>query len=61
MARSALQAALREQKACGSNLKAEIEDLASKGILPSIMKEWSDELRFLGNEIRSPPNWPAWT
>ena len=54
MARSALQGALREQKACGSNLKAEIEDLASKGILPSIMKEWSDELRFLGNESAHP-------
>jgi hypothetical protein len=54
MARSALQAALRERRACGSSLKAEIEDLANKGILPSVMKEWSDELRFLGNESAHP-------
>ena len=54
MARSALQVALRNQKAKGSNLKEEIEDLTSKGILPSIMKEWSNEVRELGNESAHP-------
>ena len=34
MARSALQAALRDHQAQGRSLKQEIDDLASKGILP---------------------------
>jgi len=60
MARSALQVALRGQKAKGATLKKEIEDLASKGILPPIMKEWSDEVRELGNESAHPaPGQPA--
>jgi len=54
MARSSLQAALRNYKAKGKNLKQEIEDLASKGILPPIMKEWSDNVRELGNESAHP-------
>jgi len=60
MARSALQVDLRGQKAKGATLKKEIEDLASKGILPPIMKEWSDEVRELGNESAHPaPGQPA--
>src|SRR5437879_3935099 len=39
MARSAMQAALRSFDAKGANLKQEIEDLASKGLLPPIMKD----------------------
>jgi hypothetical protein len=54
MARSALQVALRDQKASGANLKLEIEDLAAKGVLPPIMKEWSDSVRELGNESAHP-------
>jgi len=54
MARSALQVALRDQKAQGKTLKKEVEDLASKGILPPIMKEWSDNVRELGNESAHP-------
>lgn len=54
MARSALQAALRNQQAKGKNLKEEIDDLLHKGILPKVMKEWSDELRLLGNESAHP-------
>lgn len=54
MARSALQAALRNQQAEGGNLKEEIDDLLQKGILPKIMKEWSDEIRLLGNESAHP-------
>jgi hypothetical protein len=55
MARSALQAALRDYKAKGKNLKQEIDDLANKGILPPIMKEWSDQIRELGN-VSAHPN-----
>lgn len=54
MARSALQLALREQKAKGSNLQQEIDDLASKSILPQIIKDWSNEVRELGNETAHP-------
>jgi len=54
MARSALQVALRDQKAQGENLKQEIADLAGKGILPPIMREWSDHVRELGNDSAHP-------
>jgi hypothetical protein len=54
MARSALQASLREQKAAGANLKQEIADLASRGLLPPLIKEWSDTLRELGNDSAHP-------
>lgn len=55
MARSALQLVLRDNKASGKSLKDEIEDLASKGILPPVMKDWANELRQLGN-ISAHPN-----
>jgi hypothetical protein len=54
MARSAMQVALRDQGANGANLKQEIDALASRGALPSLMKEWSHELRELGNESAHP-------
>lgn len=54
MLRSALQVCLRLNGAKGKNLSEEIIDLASKGVLPPIMKEWSDELRFLGNDSAHP-------
>lgn len=54
MARSALQLALRDQKATGRSLKQEIDDLAGKGILPPIMKDWSDHVRDLGNDSAHP-------
>ncbi len=54
MARSALQSALREHKAEGRTLKKEINDLASKGILPPLMKDWSDNVRELGNDTAHP-------
>lgn len=54
MARSALQIALRNNQAQGKTLKQEIEDLAAKGVLPSIMKEWSEQVRELGNESAHP-------
>ncbi len=54
MARSSLQIALRNNNAEGSTLKQEINDLAAKGILPPIMKEWADNVRELGNESAHP-------
>ena len=54
MARSAIQLVARYQKAEGANLKQQIDDLAAKGILPPIMKEWSHEVRELGNENAHP-------
>lgn len=54
MARSALQAALRTSDASGSSLKAEIQSLAAKGILPPIIKEWADVCRELGNTTAHP-------
>ena len=54
MARSALQASLREQKAEGKTLKQEIDNLANRGILPPLMKDWSNNVRELGNESAHP-------
>jgi len=54
MARSALQLALREQGATGRTLYDEIDDLANKGTLPSIMREWAHEVRGLGNDSAHP-------
>ena len=54
MARSALQAALRDCGAKGNNLKQEIDDLAGKGLVPPVMQEWAHELRELGNESAHP-------
>lgn len=54
MARSSLQAALRQQNASGPNLAAEINSLAEKGIIPPIMKEWAHSLRLDGNESAHP-------
>ena len=54
MARSALQIALRNQGAKGRTFKDEIEDLTLKKILPPIMKDWSGEVRELGNDVAHP-------
>lgn len=50
MARTAMQAALREQQAKGKNLIDEINDLAEQGILPPLMVDWANEVRVLGNK-----------
>ena len=50
MARGALQLIVRYQKAAGANLKQEIDDLAAKGLLPPIVKEWAHEVRVVSNE-----------
>ena len=60
MARSALQITLRNHGAQGKTLKQEIESLAQKAVLPPIMKEWSDQIRELGNDSAHPqPGQPA--
>jgi hypothetical protein len=50
MARSAVQLIARAHRAKGKNLKEEIDDLAMKGLILPIMKEWAHEVRELGNE-----------
>ena len=54
MARSALQLALREKGASGRTLFGEIDDLASKGVLPPVMQEWAHGVRELGNDSAHP-------
>lgn len=54
MARSALQLTLRDHEAEGRNLKQEIEHLAGQGVLPPTMKDWSDNVRELGNDSAHP-------
>ena len=51
MARSALQAAMREQGAKGKTLKDEIDDLAN---IPTPLKDWAHELRDGGNLVAHP-------
>jgi len=63
MARSALQFALRDRGAIPAKLYKEIEELADKGILHPLMKDWSHEVRELGNdsahpELNAPPTDP---
>jgi Domain of unknown function (DUF4145) len=54
MARSAVQLVARLQNAAGKNLKEEIDDLTKKGLLPPVMREWSHEVRALGNDSAHP-------
>src|ERR1700692_2265076 len=54
MARSALQFVVREKKAKGKNLKAQIEDLVAQGVLHPLMKDWADEVRLLANASAHP-------
>jgi hypothetical protein len=54
MARSAVQLVARKNGAVGKSLKAEIDNLADKGLILPIMKDWSHEVRELGNEGTHP-------
>lgn len=54
MARSGLQLLLRRDNADGQTLLKEIDDLASKGRIPPVVREWAHELRVLGNEAAHP-------
>ena len=54
MARSAIQLVARHHGAVGKNLKEEIDDLASKGLILPVMQEWAHEVRELGNDGTHP-------
>jgi len=54
MAGSALQLALRLEGAEGATLSKEVKDLSAKGILPQIMVEWANEVRWLRNPATHP-------
>ena len=54
MARSSMQAALRDRGATGANLKQEIDSLAKQGLLPPLMTDWANALRELGNDSAHP-------
>lgn len=55
MARSALQFVVREKKAVEGRLKDQIDELADKGVLHPLMKDWADEVRLLANESAQGP------
>ena len=44
----------RNNGAKGKNLFQEIDDLAAKGVLPPIIKEWASNVRELGNDAAHP-------
>ncbi len=54
MARSAVQLVVRSHGAKGKNLKEEIDDLAAKGLILPSMREFSHEVREVGNEGTHP-------
>lgn len=54
MARSAVQFIARERNAKKGNLKDQIVDLVSKGVLHPLMKDWADEVRIIANESAHP-------
>jgi len=54
MARSALQFVVREKGAVEEKLFAQINDLATKGVLHPLMKDWAHEVRLLANESAHP-------
>lgn len=54
MARSAVQLVVRAHGAKGKNLKDEIDDLATKGLLIPMIRDWSHEVRELANEGTHP-------
>ncbi len=53
-ARSAVQLVARSHGATGKNLKEEIDDLASKGLILPSMTEFAHEVRVLANEGTHP-------
>jgi hypothetical protein len=54
MARSALQFVVREKGASNGNLKEQINDLGTKGVLHPLMQEWAHEVRLLANDSAHP-------
>lgn len=54
MARAAVQLVARAHEAKCKKLKEEINDLADKGLMLPIMRDWAREVRELGNEGTHP-------
>jgi len=54
MARSTLHAAVQNKGGVGRDLFTQVEDLANKGLLPPLMKEWATEIRLLGKVSAHP-------
>jgi hypothetical protein len=54
VARSALQACMRDQGAKVGSLQAEIDDLAARHIIPESLKAWAHEVRAGGNLAAHP-------
>ncbi|HSX15828.1 MAG TPA: DUF4145 domain-containing protein [Candidatus Saccharimonadales bacterium] len=54
MARSAVQAIVRNKKAKKGKLKAEIDDLVERGVLPLVMSKLAHEVRELANDSAHP-------
>jgi hypothetical protein len=54
MGRAAIQRAARQLKAEGAGLKAEIADLANRGIITKTLKDAADEVRIAGDDAAHP-------
>lgn len=54
MGRAAIQRAARAKQAQGAGLKAEIADLARRGVITQHLKEWADEVRIAGDDAAHP-------
>ncbi len=54
MARRAIQSACRDKGATRGKLEDEIDDLAGKGIITHDLKDWADNVRWIGNDASHP-------
>ena len=54
MGRAAIQRTVRLKQAQGAGLKAEINDLATRGLITQPLKEWADESRIAGDDAAHP-------
>jgi hypothetical protein len=54
MCRRAVEATCDEQQASGRNLKEQIDDLHTKGLIDSRLKTWAHQIRFFGNSGAHP-------
>lgn len=54
MGRASIQRAVRTLEATGTGLKAEVADLATKGVITQSLREWADEVRIAGDDAAHP-------
>jgi hypothetical protein len=54
MARAAVQRAVRSLEGTGGTLHAEIQDLATRGVITEFLRGWADEVRLGGNDAAHP-------